>query len=56
MLVFVEGSRSAEPPMKFGTFGAKALITSPEALRVETGLDLAPSSESRCPNPPEADY
>src|SRR5215203_3417616 len=36
--VFVDGLRSAEPPMKVGTRGAKAFITSPEALRVEIGF------------------
>src|SRR5829696_8891748 len=41
--VFVDGLRSAEPPMKVGTRGAKALITSPEALRVEIGF--APGSQ-----------
>src|ERR1700754_3025317 len=39
--VFVEGARSAEPPMKLGSFAARSLITLPEASRVDRGLSVA---------------
>ena len=40
--VLVEGSRSAEPPIRLPTLAAMALSTSPPALRVAIGLWSAP--------------
>ena len=41
MVELLDSARSAEPPQSSGTFGAIALITAPEALRVATPLSSA---------------
>ena len=41
MVELLDSARSAEPPHSSGTFGAIALITAPDALRVATPLSSA---------------